>query len=177
MSWPLTYSIQVSADDAGGRVNHTLVKISLNPGPGAALAPLPAFQTPKLVTNVRENAPAGTIITSLNQYLEDGEYGGRMPVVFSLATDASANAGRFAVDSRSGVLATLASLDREENDLYHVVVQVAAIDGIANQLPQSIEVEVCITASVPFFGFPAGVPGSISGHRAALLRLVPETPS
>uniref|UniRef100_A0A158R7Q9 Cadherin domain-containing protein n=1 Tax=Taenia asiatica TaxID=60517 RepID=A0A158R7Q9_TAEAS len=133
--WPPTYKLKIEAKDHGGRVNHTMVTVSLNVGPGAFSTPLPRFRQATFITKVIENAPAGYIVTVLRDFLETRPL---TPIVFRLL---NCNY-KFAVSSSSGILATLVPLDREVQDLYRLRVQVSSLDGLPSRLPHTAEIEV-----------------------------------
>ncbi|VDD74274.1 unnamed protein product [Mesocestoides corti] len=135
--WPPTYYINVAAQDLGGRVSHTVVTVSLNPGPGAVFAPLPRFRQSIFTANVTENIPAGHIITSLRDYIE-GDVA--IPMSFRLLNWNE----KFTVSTMSGLLATLVPLDREVQDLYRLKVQVSGVDGMPAKLPQTATIEVFV---------------------------------
>ncbi|VDM31294.1 unnamed protein product [Hydatigera taeniaeformis] len=133
--WPPTYKLKVAAKDHGGRINYTIATVSLNVGPGAFSAPPPRFRQAIFVTKVIENTPAGYIITVLRDFLETRPL---VPITFRLLNCND----KFAVSAGSGILATLALLDREERDLYFLQVQVSSLDGLPAQLPHTAEIEV-----------------------------------
>ncbi|CDS40649.1 fat cadherin tumor suppressor [Echinococcus multilocularis] len=135
VQWPPTYKLKVAAKDRGDRVNHTMVTISLNVGPGAFSTPLPRFRQATFITKVTENTPAGYIVTVLRNFLETHPL---VPIAFQLLNCND----KFAVSTTSGILATLASLDREVQDLYRLQVQVSSLDGLPAKLPHTAEIEV-----------------------------------
>ena len=133
--WPPAYTLNVAAEDRGGRINHTKVTVSLNPGPGAVLASLPRFRQTAFIVKVEENIPAGHIVVCLKDLLEAQPVA---PVVFRLLNYSD----KFAVSTNSGFLVTLASLDREEEELYRLRVQVSSLDGLPSKFPHIVEIEV-----------------------------------
>ena len=133
--WPPTYTLNVAAKDRGGRVNNTKVTVSLNPGPGAVLLPPPRFRRTTLLAKVTENTPAGHCVVDLKGLLVERPLS---PVIFRLLNYND----KFAVSTSSGLLVTLASLDREEEELYRLRVQVSALDGLPAEFPQTLEIEV-----------------------------------
>ncbi|KAG7305888.1 hypothetical protein JYU34_008433 [Plutella xylostella] len=76
----------------------------------------PEFERQSYRTAVKENLPSGTII--LNPKATDKDMGNNAKIRYSLLGDKSE---RFHIDSASGVIATNATLDREECDKYYLI--------------------------------------------------------
>nr|XP_053612376.1 cadherin-related tumor suppressor [Plodia interpunctella] len=77
----------------------------------------PDFERQSYRTSVKENLPPGTVI--LNPKATDKDFGNNAKIRYSLLGDKSE---RFQIDSNTGVISTNASLDREEWDIYYLII-------------------------------------------------------
>lgn len=76
----------------------------------------PIFERQSYKTTVKENLPSGTVI--LHPKATDRDVGNNAKIRYSLLGDKSE---RFHIDSTSGVISTNATLDREECDIYYLI--------------------------------------------------------
>ncbi|XP_063532868.1 cadherin-related tumor suppressor [Cydia strobilella] len=77
----------------------------------------PIFERQSYKTRVKENLPTGTII--LSPKATDKDIGNNAKIRYSLLGDKSE---RFQIDAGTGVISTNASLDREEWDVYYLII-------------------------------------------------------
>lgn len=115
-----SYLLHVKATDSGspplhsvGRVNITLRDINDN---------RPVFYPVQYFANVKENEPAGTYVTSVSA--TDPDLGVHGTVKYQIT---AGDTFKFHINSETGKLTTLVSLDREEKTAYQL--QVTATDG------------------------------------------------
>ncbi|XP_032829257.2 protocadherin-16-like isoform X2 [Petromyzon marinus] len=98
----------------------------------------PRFPWQRLATTVRENEPAGTVVTQLVAWDVDGGAGGQLE--FALAPG-SLSSG-FRLDSLTGIITTTASLDREAAPVHQL--EVWAVDRGRPRLTGSTVVRVTV---------------------------------
>ncbi|KAJ8730776.1 hypothetical protein PYW08_002189 [Mythimna loreyi] len=77
----------------------------------------PDFERQSYRTNVKENLPSGTVI--LSPKATDKDVGNNAKIRYSLLGDKSE---RFQIDSATGVISTNATLDREDWDVYYLII-------------------------------------------------------
>lgn len=77
----------------------------------------PEFERQSYQTNVKENLPVGTVI--LSPKATDRDLGNNAKIRYSLLGD---KAERFEIDFATGVIVTNATLDREEWDVYYLII-------------------------------------------------------
>ncbi|KAG6455040.1 hypothetical protein O3G_MSEX009016 [Manduca sexta] len=77
----------------------------------------PEFERQSYKTTVKENLPAGTII--ITPQATDRDLGNNAKIRYSLLGDKSE---RFQINSATGVISTNATLDREEWDIYYLII-------------------------------------------------------
>ncbi|CAN0269376.1 unnamed protein product [Lampetra planeri] len=98
----------------------------------------PRFPWQRLAATVRENEPAGTVVTQLVAWDVDGGAGGQLE--FALAPG-SLSSG-FRLDSLTGIITTTASLDREASPVHQL--EVWAVDRGRPRLTGSTVVRVIV---------------------------------
>ncbi|XP_048086719.1 protocadherin Fat 4 [Alosa alosa] len=115
-----SYLLHIKATDSGspplhsvGRVNITLRDINDN---------RPVFYPVQYFANVKENEPAGTYVTSVSA--TDPDLGVHGTVKYQIT---AGDTFKFHINSETGKITTLVSLDREEKTAYQL--QVTATDG------------------------------------------------
>ncbi|KAL2077692.1 hypothetical protein ACEWY4_027196 [Coilia grayii] len=115
-----SYLLHIKATDAGspplhsvGKVNITLRDINDN---------RPVFYPVQYFANVKENEPAGTYVTSVSA--TDPDLGLHGTVKYQIT---AGDTFKFHINSETGKITTLVSLDREERTAYQL--QVTATDG------------------------------------------------
>ncbi|KAI5642703.1 cadherin domain-containing protein [Phthorimaea operculella] len=77
----------------------------------------PEFERQSYKTNVKENLPSGTVI--LHPKATDKDVGNNAKIRYSLLGDKS---DRFEIDSATGVISTNSTLDREEWNIYYLII-------------------------------------------------------
>ncbi|KAK5864404.1 hypothetical protein PBY51_015650 [Eleginops maclovinus] len=137
-----SYLLHIQAADAGrpplhslGRVNITLRDINDN---------RPVFYPVQYFANVKENEPSGSFVTTVSASDPDLGRNGTLKYIIS-AGDAS----KFRINSNTGKISTLVSLDREEKTAYQLQVTAADGSGLRSDTQAIVTVTVIDTQDNP----------------------------
>ncbi|KAI4818747.1 hypothetical protein KUCAC02_004049 [Chaenocephalus aceratus] len=137
-----SYLLHIHAADAGspplhslGRVNITLRDINDN---------RPVFYPVQYFANVKENEPSGSFVTTVSATDPDLGRNGTLKYIIS-AGDAS----KFRINSNTGKISTLVSLDREEKTAYQLQVTAADGGGLRSDTQAIVTVTVIDTQDNP----------------------------
>ncbi|XP_010795438.1 protocadherin Fat 4-like [Notothenia coriiceps] len=137
-----SYLLHIHAADAGspplhslGRVNITLRDINDN---------RPVFYPVQYFANVKENEPSGSFVTTVLATDPDLGRNGTLKYIIS-AGDAS----KFRINSNTGKISTLVSLDREEKTAYQLQVTAADGSGLRSDTQAIVTVTVIDTQDNP----------------------------
>ncbi|XP_030594964.1 protocadherin Fat 4 [Archocentrus centrarchus] len=137
-----SYLLHIQAADAGspplhsvGKVNITLWDINDN---------RPVFYPVQYFANVKENEPSGSYVTTVAATDPDLGRNGTVKYIIT-AGDAS----KFRINSNTGKITTLVSLDREEKTAYQLQVTAADGSGLRSHTPAIVTVTVIDTQDNP----------------------------
>ncbi|XP_041461446.1 protocadherin Fat 4-like [Lytechinus variegatus] len=134
------YELEIIASDGGvpplqatATVNIAVLDQNDNP---------PQFYPTEYYASIRENEPAGLFVTIVSA--TDLDVGVNGAITFSLS-----NSSKFQIDSRSGNVTTLESLDREQESSYTLTVHAQDGGGESATQPATIYVSVTDTLDNP----------------------------
>lgn len=131
------YLLQVTAQDRGtpntyqGVCNISILVEDRNDND-------PRFERTKYVATVPEDAPVGTSVLKLKA--TDADIGKNARIVYSLSNETN---WMFTIDSRTGILTTTSSLDREQMQEYNFMV-IASDGGLYEARTEHVPVQIFI---------------------------------
>ena len=135
-----SHTVEIQAYDTDGDTDEIVIEIEIT----NVNDEVPVFDaTPRLTIPVAENTPRGTILANYSASDDDGD-----TVTYSL--QAGGNSKSFYIDSATGDLKTLESLDYDSNTPCPVTgcsVTIIASDGTHNAMHNGSEPSVTITVS------------------------------
>ena len=130
------YWLQVQAKDAEMYPLHTNVPVLIKVL--AANDDPPYFNPPVYYPSVQENAKQGETVVTIQAHSPSSDDSSLM---YSITQ--GNEAGKFAIDAKTGLIITMVSLDREEQDYYELTVTVS--DGSTTPQTASITFPVTVT--------------------------------
>lgn len=108
------YTFEIVAEDGGSPSIMSVVPVNITLTDTNDNAPI--FSQPSYTANVTENVPIGTVVTRVEA--SDNDAAENAMLRYSLASSANV----FSIDPVTGEIYTASSIDREERDLYQLVV-------------------------------------------------------
>ena len=126
------YEFDIIAEDGGSPPMRSSVPVNVTVTDANDNAPI--FSQPSYISNMTENVPVGTVVTSIEAL--DNDAAESAVIEYSLASPSNV----FNIDPSTGEVFTVGSIDREERDLYQL--DIIATDS--GQPPMSSQVSLTI---------------------------------
>ena len=138
------YVVSIRALDRGIPQQFTDTDLYITIGDVSANDGVPEFIKPEvgITATVREEAPVGTFVYQVEAFDPDDPTTANGKLVFSFPDDGSIVHQLFSIHPSSGLITTIAALDREMRSDYSLTIQVRDLGTPVQQTTRTLEVQV-----------------------------------
>ncbi|KAJ4436897.1 hypothetical protein ANN_17029 [Periplaneta americana] len=124
------YSITVQATDSGGKYSHTIVEVTVIPGPNTRG---PVFDKPVYEVQVSEGASINSTVTTITAVDPEND-----PVTYSIISGNDLR--QFAIGDKTGIITVIRKLDREDLTRYQLIIKAEDTGGLSSTATVNIKV-------------------------------------